>query len=410
MDLGNNMFKKNIIYSAVIFIMAALLPQVVCAYWVKGKGLDTIDVYSFAIKGTTLLASTKEGVYKSIDNGLNWKVSKTGLPTSKVQAFAVLDSSFLAGTVGDGIYRSADSGATWKKSDSGLSNVFVSALAVIGNNVFAGTGLGGVSLSTDKGLTWKPMNNGLTNLFVYSFIVDGTKLFALSNIGDVHVSLDSAKHWAVIPTNLPPSDWPGVAVLGNQFFIGTDGDIFRGSNDGRIWTSVYSNLPANQEVSALRVIGNNLLVALDAGGVFLSKDSGDSWVAVNAGVTNVQTEALSVGQGYVFAGTLGAGAWRRPIAEVISGTDKIQNYSKNATPFKVHFSQNSLHYKLLSENNVALNVFDLQGKMVYQLKTKNQKVGIYTWSWTELPLYAGQYVVQLSIADMLFQNIVSVYK
>ena len=44
-------------------------------------------------------------------------------------------------------------------------------------------------------------------------------------------------------------------------------------------------------------------------GVFLSTNQGESWTAVNAGLTDLRVRTLAVAEGTLFAGTLGSGVF-----------------------------------------------------------------------------------------------------
>ena len=44
-------------------------------------------------------------------------------------------------------------------------------------------------------------------------------------------------------------------------------------------------------------------------GVFISTDQGESWIAVNEGLTSLGVRALAVGGGKLFAGTFGSGVF-----------------------------------------------------------------------------------------------------
>ena len=69
--------------------------------------------------------------------------------------------------------------------------------------------------------------------------------------------------------------------------------------------------------------GDNLFAGTWRGGIFLSKNNGESWKAVNTGLmysdlrpSSVVTSLAIVGKD-LYAGTRGAGVWRRPLKEMI---------------------------------------------------------------------------------------------
>ncbi len=127
------------------------------ATWTATGGTDTSKsaspsefVYSFAVNGTTLLAATFDGIYRSTNNGTNWQllgslpvqgINILSIPSSNT--FYVSGSSLDGGTYGVSV--STDNGNTWRASSYGLPGAV--PLAVSGTNLFAGSSLGGVLTS-----------------------------------------------------------------------------------------------------------------------------------------------------------------------------------------------------------------------------------------------------------------------
>jgi hypothetical protein len=68
-------------------------------------------------------------------------------------------------------------------------------------------------------------------------------------------------------------------------------------------------LPPNARISSFAAVGPNLFAATFDSGVFLSTNQGESWTAVNAGLTDLRVRTLAVTEGTLFAGTLGSGVF-----------------------------------------------------------------------------------------------------
>jgi photosystem II stability/assembly factor-like uncharacterized protein len=118
-----------------------------------------------------LYAGTLQGgVFVSVDRGISWNPSNSGLPDkARVQALVVSpeDSRVLFASVPDAItgnvYESLDAGGTWFPTGAGLDGSPVNALAIDPGNprrIFAGTG-SGVFVSMDAGTTWFRFSWGL---------------------------------------------------------------------------------------------------------------------------------------------------------------------------------------------------------------------------------------------------------
>ena len=72
---------------------------------------------------------------------------------------------------------------------------------------------------------------------------------------------------------------------------------------------VKLNLPANSTVYALAAISSTIFAGtFGSGGVLRSSDSGNSWISVNSGLTNINTRSFGVRDTEIFAGTKGGGA------------------------------------------------------------------------------------------------------
>ena len=141
---------------------------------------------AFASDGT-IFASTRAGVFRSIDRGNTWQqlTSTSAGFLGLSPAFATDDTLFMGAS--GGVVRSTDRGDTWQQVNQGLTHTHVRALEVspayaTDDTLFAGT-VGGVFRSTDRGDTWQEVNQELTDINILAlgvspaFDTDGT-LFA----------------------------------------------------------------------------------------------------------------------------------------------------------------------------------------------------------------------------------------
>jgi len=91
--------------------------------------------------------------------------------------------------------------------------------------------------------------------------------------------------------------------------VGTEGGIFRSSNNGTNWTAVNFG-KTMLSGSPLAVSGTNLFAGVFGAGVFLSTDYGTSWTAVNSGLTTLEIYHLAVSGTNLFVGTNNHGVFR----------------------------------------------------------------------------------------------------
>ena len=94
-----------------------------------------------------------------------------------------------------------------------------------------------------------------------------------------------------------------------NFFAGTwYGGVFLSTDNGQSWTAVNSGL-TNARIFALAVDGTNVFAGTEEG-VFLSADNGQNWTPVNTGLTTLYVTSLAVHESHLFAGTLNGGVFR----------------------------------------------------------------------------------------------------
>ena len=140
---------------------------------------------------------------------------------------------------------------TWTAGSTGIpAEARVTSIIKVGEAFFAGTDNNGVFISTDSGTIWTAINTGLTDLNISSLAAVDTKLYAVTFK-------------------------KGVFVLDIN-------DINLSEIDSITWTADSSGL---KKIDCLLQVDNLLFGGTDTNGVYLSDDSGQSWVAVNSGIS-----------------------------------------------------------------------------------------------------------------------------
>ena len=172
------------------------------------------------------------GIYRSANNGDNWTLVDSGLPTQiNINAFGVFEGYIFASitdTSGNTVYRSVDNGNSWKRSDSGLPNLPICAFSIIGSNLFAGTIGEGVFLSTNYGASWNAVNSGFKEHYsVSTLMASGTNLYAGTS-GSVYLSTNNGTSWTIVNSGLPDTTFIyALSVSGNSLYAGTDFGAWR---------------------------------------------------------------------------------------------------------------------------------------------------------------------------------------
>jgi photosystem II stability/assembly factor-like uncharacterized protein len=119
-----------------------------------------------------------------------------------------------------------------------------------------------------------------------------------------------------------------IATPAGTLFAGTEGGIFKSTDDGVSWTAARSGL-ASKSIQTMVVNSQGTLFAGNCGcgaafGVLRSTDNGASWTAVTNGLGSLYITALAVdAAGTLYAGTLSSGVYR--------STDNGTNWSAVAS-------------------------------------------------------------------------------
>ncbi len=295
-------------------------------------GTANLSVSSFAVSGTMLYASTNGGLYRSADNGISWTIANansTSTPTNTSVFSLVVNGTTFFGIDYDpvrgirhpNVLRSTNNGATWIQANAGLpaSVYYINSLAVSGTTIFAGTNVG-VFRSIDNGANWTSASTGLTDSFgvyVYQLIVSGTTLVALTNNG-IFRSTNSGDSWVKFGPNIPNFIWSftmsGTTMFAgtrrlNEVFGSTDKGVFRSIDNGVTWNPVNVGL-TNMFVRSLAVSGNTILAGTDGGGICRSTDNGATWTQSTPNKPYIPVTAFAVNGTTLFAGAFECGVFR----------------------------------------------------------------------------------------------------
>ncbi len=288
----------------------------------------TSPVSFLAAVSTTLYAGTSAdsngSIFLTMNDGNAW-YTDTSLANNFVFAIESLGPDLFAGTDTGGVYRSTDGGAHWEPL-FGLTNAYpVIAFGKIGRVLIATTQGGGIFRTTDAGTTWYADNNGITNGSPQTFATSGGSIFTGTSSG-VFRSLDSGQTWIDVSQGLSGGNVPALAVMGPYLFAGASyGGVYRSGNNGRNWQYIDTGATIPDYINCFAVYDSDLFAGTSYG-VFLSRDSGLSWTAVDSGLFTYYYGAgysgnihdLRVLDGYIFAAT-DSGVWRRALSDFPAG-------------------------------------------------------------------------------------------
>jgi photosystem II stability/assembly factor-like uncharacterized protein len=355
--------------------------------WRPAPGLEGGAVSAIAFDGknpeTVFAATLRGGVVKSSDGGGSWRALDIGPSMARFDALAVAPrdpQTVYAG--GDRIFKSTDGGATWKAVHSGLFEGeteaarqhrrlegLVYALAVDPTNpevVYAGTWTRGVLKTTNGGANWRRIFLGGVNALVLD-PQDRDTLYAGAKGGGVFKSSNGGQSWHPVGlegTNvgalaLDPrhprtiyagtyrkgvfkstdggASWRATGLQGGDVrelmldpqepenvYALSDGRIFLSRDGGEAWRALDAGWASGTSASTLAInprdpatvyVGtSSAWNAFGASGVFKTVDGGDSWRPMNAGLTDARVSALALdprSPGTAYAAVDGRGVFKR---------------------------------------------------------------------------------------------------
>jgi photosystem II stability/assembly factor-like uncharacterized protein len=295
------------------------------------NGMPAANVYTLAIAPPlpgvdpltpmTLYAGTSPGsVFKSVDSGENWNIVNVGLTASYIESLAMVPpipgvdpaapNTLYAGTWSDGVFKSTNDGEDWRAVNTGLSNRYVHILAIApllpGTDpttsvvLYAGTDRG-VFKSINSGENWGTVNTGLP-------------------------ATDVVNTLAIAPT------LPEVApVEPATLYAGTEYGVFKSTNGGKNWITANTGLtvPTNVQILAIDPLTPTILYAGTGYGVFKSTNGGDDWNPINTGLTDSHLWTLAVDP--LAPTVLYAGTWNGGVFKSIDGGEIWQEINAGLT-------------------------------------------------------------------------------
>jgi PKD repeat protein/photosystem II stability/assembly factor-like uncharacterized protein len=142
------------------------------------EGLGRLNVIAFhpANQNKIYVGAPSGGFWFTNDNGLTWSTSTDNLPTIGISAIAVdfaNPGNILMGTgdrdhgdaPGMGVFKSLDGGLTWSESKTGMGNVTVCKIVQhpLNSMIFLAATTGGIFRTTNGGGTWTVTQTGNFN-------------------------------------------------------------------------------------------------------------------------------------------------------------------------------------------------------------------------------------------------------
>jgi len=254
--------------------------------------------------------------------GQSWKAGASALNWSAIASSS--DGTKLVATVNNGyIYTSTNSGATWTLHNSSPINTAMrwssvasssdgtKLVAAVGYTAYYTSGSGQIYTSTDSGASWTARASSLPWSSVASS-ADGTKLVAAvygaAAGAGAYTSADSGGTWTL---QAGASYCSAVASSANgsnliaTFSSGASQGIYTSTNSGVGVGSWLLRTNSGGWTDVASSADGSRLVATSGGQIYVSTDSGATWVAQTSPVTGQITSVASSSDGSRLAVAVG---------------------------------------------------------------------------------------------------------
>lgn len=292
-----------------------------CPLWLVRPNKDLIvaaraDTPKRGLMSELLVLGTSKGVIVCQRQDGEWRPSHRGLAEQSVTSVIAREGVILAGTR-QGVYRSDDEGRTWQEARAGLSTRYVRWMAYhpdFSDFELAGSEPAGIFVSRDGARTWRtcPEVEALRDAngwylpyspeagCVRGFAIHGQRAYAAVEVGGVLVSDDGGETWRLAPGSLgkplsPPERYihPDVHSIlvhpgsPERVLAPTGGGFFRSQDGGATWELIYPSYcraawqnPANDQhilLGPADFVDRN-------GRIEESLDGGNEWHPVSQGL------------------------------------------------------------------------------------------------------------------------------
>lgn len=274
-------------------------------------------VYALITDGITIFAATSNGIYKSVNRGINWLPSNTGIPSSIwAKTFAIKPGYILAGTYSEGVFISTNNGNSWAPANNGIPDLpfptglphnypSVNQISISGINLITAT-VNGNYLSLNNGLSWMEANHGILATDATTITAAGSFVFAGSKSNGMFRNENNSQLWPRINTGLTSYDIQASTTKGNSVFISTANEnVFRSDDNGDTWISASAGLSSDAVIlkaDSTRVLAITGGATATPSGLFQTPDNGATWTEILTGFTTGMT-ALALKNMQLFVGT-----------------------------------------------------------------------------------------------------------
>lgn len=261
----------------------------------------------------------QSGVYKSTDAGDHWSFVLATVSEARGISIDPENNSnlFVADMMG-GVWVSNDAGQHWRQENRGLGSISMTSVKISGGNIYASTQGSGVysgTINSDNSITWDLSRSNKPKALVSKILIkvdpsNSSKVYASAYPGGLLRSDDGGKHWNDKNFLTPSIKVEDPTMQGYYSF-----DIGR-QNPNVIWLGAYgkgmyvsydgmdydmtangdNRIMAGKHITDVRIdpADENTVWIGTQEGIFVTRDSGKHWEAMDKGLETRDIKTLRV--------------------------------------------------------------------------------------------------------------------
>jgi photosystem II stability/assembly factor-like uncharacterized protein len=273
------------------------------------------------------IAGYKDGVYKSINAGMEWQKAGTGIPTA-MHVYSLEINPHTPGIIfaatEKGIYKSTDAGQIWGTAHTGIGENEVSEICVSPFEpavMFAGVKTKGLYRSLDAGLNWELVNGECANTVItkITYGKDQQTIYCSTIHFGFIISKDGGTTWSrTIDSSLVEPMTFAVKVNPinpNILYASVSGcGVIKSVDGGISWQNMLKGFGNVLSLTlAIDPVTPDTVYLGTDDGVLMTENGGLNWQYINDGLFNAPITSITldaINHKLVYVGTEGGGVYR----------------------------------------------------------------------------------------------------
>jgi photosystem II stability/assembly factor-like uncharacterized protein len=254
--------------------------------WTLQTSGTSSNLYSISFNGTTGIAAGVMGIMlRSVNGGVSWTSLYESFTDETLNAvyFTNQSAGIIVGNSGL-ILKTSNGGISWNQQVSGTSNNLNDVFFVNADYGIAVGSDGVILKTTDSGISWTQLISGTSSSLVSVFFVDINNGTAIGQSGPILRTTDGGTSW----TGQPNPTFPIHSVFFSTPLIGwiASHNLLKTTDGGITWV-VQDNISATVELNDIYFTDPSHGVAVgDEGDIYRTTNGGSDWVSVyGAGLT-----------------------------------------------------------------------------------------------------------------------------